>query len=136
MANKIIFTTNNTLSRIGNYRIISFENPFLNVTAITGFTDEIEGENPPSVSVFKEFRWSIDGNSYSLWMPLTPENLAAIPLPAISTDTSCCNPTTLFLQLRYSLVSFSDESVTPPIDPLPDNTGVTPAVKILCFELL
>jgi hypothetical protein len=127
--------SNNSLSAIGNYRIIHFDEPFLNVTEITGYTDEVIGDNPPLVTVFKEFRWSTDGNGWSMWMPLTLENLQAIPLPEVG-DQSCCDPTKFFLELRYSLISISDESVTPPIPPLADNTVVTPSVKILCFELL
>ena len=35
------FTSENTLSSIGSYRIISFEDPLLNIDSITGFEDVI-----------------------------------------------------------------------------------------------
>ena len=92
------FTDDNTLTAIGNYRIINFENPFLNVVTVDGFTESIQGLNPPLVDIYREFRWSCDDMGYSIWMPLTEANLQAIQLEQPDKDKK---PTKFYIQYKY-----------------------------------
>jgi hypothetical protein len=59
---------------IGNYRIISWDNPFIGVTKFNGWlldtansSDFNEGSSINPNSLLVEFRYSIDGESWSLW---------------------------------------------------------------------
>ena len=63
----------------GDQLLVSLQAPYENVTEILGFTDSITGE---STSCFynKDFRWGIDGVTYSDWVPLTDANLQLLVL--------------------------------------------------------
>ena len=78
----------------GDQLLISLKTPYENVVEVLGFTDSITGE---STSCFynKDFRWGIDGVTYSDWVPLTDANLKALVL----------NPANKFwIQYRYTQV--------------------------------
>tara|TARA_R110001606_G_scaffold112989_1_gene240125 strand:- start:202 stop:2181 length:1980 start_codon:yes stop_codon:yes gene_type:complete len=78
----------------GDQLLVSLKTPYENVTEVIGFTDSITGE---STNCFynKDFRWGIDGVTYSDWIPLTDANLQALIL----------NPKNKFwIQYRYTQV--------------------------------
>lgn len=60
------------ISDIGEFVILSANEPYLKVSSINGFTENIVTE---SSDVSKEFRWSIDGISFSEWYDLNLTNL-------------------------------------------------------------
>ena len=43
-------------SAIGNYRIISWSEPFKNVQSFNGWVIDTSGENPPHVYLYLEYR--------------------------------------------------------------------------------
>ena len=63
----------------GDQLLVSLQSPYEDVVEILGFTDSIDGE---STSCFynKDFRWGIDGVTYSDWVPLTDANLKNLSL--------------------------------------------------------
>ena len=48
----------------GDQLLVSLQTPYENVTEILGFTDSITGEST-SCYYTKDFRWGIDGVTYS-----------------------------------------------------------------------
>ena len=74
MTDPIIF------SSIGNYRIISYNSAFKDVTKFRGWIIETSGEIENSSYLLKEFRWSVNNSNWSLWMPLVQENIDVIEL--------------------------------------------------------
>jgi len=68
-----------TTNEQGDSLLISLQEPYENVTEVTGYVDEVEGE---STECFydKYFRWGTDGVTYSDWTPLTNANLQALLL--------------------------------------------------------
>ena len=78
----------------GDQLLVSLKTPYENVTEVIGFTDSITGEST-SCYYNKDFRWGIDGVTYSDWVPLTDINLEALTL----------NPKNPFwIQYRYTQV--------------------------------
>ena len=78
----------------GDQLLVSLQTPYENVTEIIGFTDSITGEST-SCYYNKDFRWGIDGVTYSDWVPLTDANLQKLVL----------NPANKFwIQYRYTQV--------------------------------
>ena len=78
----------------GDQLLVSLKTPYENVVEITGFTDSITGEST-SCYYNKDFRWGIDGVTYSDWVQLTDANLQALVL----------NPANKFwIQYRYTQV--------------------------------
>ena len=76
----------------GDQLLISLKTPYENVTEVLGFTDSITGETT-SCFYNKDFRWGIDGVTYSDWVPLNDINLQALVL----------NPAKPFwIQYRYT----------------------------------
>ena len=76
----------------GDQLLVSLKTPYENVTEVLGFTDSITGETT-SCFYNKDFRWGIDGVTYSDWVPLTDANLQALVL----------NPANKFwIQYRYT----------------------------------
>ncbi len=71
--------TGSTTNANGDQLLVSLKTPYENVVEVTGFTDSITGE---STSCFynKDFRWGIDGVTYSDWVPLTDVNLQSLVL--------------------------------------------------------
>jgi hypothetical protein len=108
-------------SAIGNYRIISWTEPFKNVEAFNGWVIDTSGENPPYVYLYLEYRWSINGSNWSLWAPLTQQSIGDI---SISPD----NP--FWVEVR--LTASSDEDSSPYYPP---GTTLSPPIVLLDFEL-
>jgi len=78
----------------GDQLLVSLKTPYENVVEVTGFTDSITGEST-SCYYNKDFRWGIDGVTYSDWVTLTDANLQALVL----------NPANKFwIQYRYTQV--------------------------------
>lgn len=78
----------------GDQLLVSLQTPYENVTEVLGFTDSIKGEST-SCYYNKDFRWGIDGVTYSDWVPLTDANLELLVL----------NPANKFwIQYRYTQV--------------------------------
>jgi hypothetical protein len=115
MADAIEFTS------IGNYRIISWTDPFKNVQTFNGWIIDTTGENPPSIFLYLEYRWSINGSNWSLWSELTEPSVQTIP---ISPD----NP--FWIEIR--LTAASDENSSPYYPP---GTPLSPPIQLLDFEL-
>ena len=115
MAELIEFTS------IGNYRIISWSQPFKNVQSFNGWIIDAEGENPPSIFLFLEYRWSVNGSNWSLWSELTNQSIQTIPI-------SPANP--FYIEIR--LTASSDENASPYYPP---GTPLSPAIILNDFEL-
>jgi len=115
MAELIEFTS------IGNYRIISWNQPFKNVQSFNGWVIDTTGENPPSIFLFLEYRWSINGSNWSLWSELTNASIQQIP---ISPDVP------FWIEVRMTAVS--DENASPYYPP---GTPLSPAIILNDFEL-
>ena len=78
----------------GDQLLVSLQTPYENVTEILGFTDSISGDST-SCYYNKDFRWGIDGVTYSDWVSLTDANLQQLVL----------NPANKFwIQYRYTQV--------------------------------
>lgn len=105
---------------IGNYRIISFSQPFINVQSFNGWIIDTTGEDFPHVFLYLEFRWSINGDNWSLWSQLTE---VAVQSLLISPD----NP--LWLEVR--MTATSDENTSPYYPP---GTLLNPPIILLDFE--
>ena len=108
-------------SGIGNYRIISWSEPFKNVESFTGWTIDTSGEDPPHIYLYLEYRWSINGSNWSLWTELTESSIQSI---LISPD----NP--LWIEIR--MTASSDENSSPYYPP---GTPLSPPIVLLDFEL-
>jgi hypothetical protein len=78
----------------GDQLLVSLKTPYENVTEVLGFTDSITGETT-SCYYDKDYRWGIDGVTYSDWVPLTDINLQQLVL----------NPANKFwIQYRYTQI--------------------------------
>lgn len=78
----------------GDQLLVSLQTPYENVTEVLGFTDSITGETT-SCYYNKDYRWGIDGVTYSDWVQLTDINLQTLVL----------NPANKFwIQYRYTQV--------------------------------
>jgi hypothetical protein len=108
-------------SAIGNYRIISWSEPFKNVQSFNGWVIDTSGENPPHVYLYLEYRWSINGSNWSLWSPLTQQSISGIPI-------SPENP--FWIEVRLTAVSDEDSSPY-----YPPGTSLSPPIVLLDFEL-
>lgn len=105
---------------IGNYRIISWNQPWKNVQSFNGWIIDTSGENPPFIFLFLEFRWSINGSNWSLWSQLlvgSVQSLTLIP------------ENELWIEVR--LTAMSDENTSPYYPP---GTSLSPAIILLDFE--
>jgi hypothetical protein len=84
----------NSTNENGDSLLISLQSPYENVVEVLGFTDVIKGETTSCYYV-KDFRWGIDGVTYSDWATLTDIALEALQL----------NPKNKFwIQYRYTQV--------------------------------
>ena len=63
----------------GDQLLVSLQSPYENVVEVLGYTDDITGEST-SCYYLKDFRWGIDGVTYSDWVTLTDINLEALTL--------------------------------------------------------
>lgn len=107
-------------SSIGNYRIISWNQPYKNVESFNGWIIDTSGENPPHIFLYLEYRWSINGSNWSLWSQLTEESVQSL---SISAD----NP--LWIEVR--MTAMSDENSSPYYPP---GTPLSPPIQLLDFE--
>ena len=105
---------------IGNYRIISWSQPWKNVQSFNGWIIDTSGEDPPHIFLYLEYRWSINGSNWSLWSQLTEASVQAL---SISPDNS------LWIEVRMSAVS--DENASPYYPP---GTPLSPPIILLDFE--
>lgn len=110
-----------SFSSIGNYRIISYSQPFSCVKQFRGWIIETSGENPPYSFLDLEFRWSINGSNWSLWTNLTEENIQGISLD-ISNK----------FYVEFRITAISDENASPYFPP---GTPLSPEILIERFEV-
>lgn len=108
-------------SSIGNYRIISWSEPFKNVQAFDGWTIDTSGEDSPHIFLYLEYRWSINGSNWSLWTPLTQSSIDSLQL---SSDN--------LFWVEVRLTASSDENASPYYPP---GTPLSPPIVLLDFEL-
>ena len=82
----------------GDAILISLQEPYKNVVEVVGYTDVTKGETT-SVYYNKQFRWGVDGVTYSDYIDLTNVNLEALLL----------NPNKPFwIEYRYEQVGDGD----------------------------
>ena len=105
---------------IGNYRIISWSQPWKNVQSFNGWIIDTSGEDPPHIFLYLEYRWSINGSNWSLWSQLTEASVQAL---SISPDNS------LWIEVR--MTAMSDENASPYYPP---GTPLSPPIILLDFE--
>jgi hypothetical protein len=105
---------------IGNYRIISWSQPWKNVESFNGWIIDTSGEDPPHIFLYLEYRWSINGSNWSLWSQLTEASVQAL---SISPDNQ------LWLEVR--MTAMSDENSSPYYPP---GTPLSPPIELLDFE--
>lgn len=106
---------------IGNYRIISWNEPFKKVQSFNGWIIDVSGENPPSIFLFIEYRWSINGSNWSLWTELTEPSIQQLPI-------SPENP--FWIEVR--MTASSSENASPHYNP---GTSLSPPIILNDFEL-
>lgn len=81
----------NKASEIGDIITIRAEVPIVGLVTLASFTDSVVNESGTKFFT-KEFRYSVDGINFSIWIPLTNPNIAAINV----------SPTSLFtIEYRY-----------------------------------
>lgn len=117
------FTSKNSLSAIGNYRIVSFNSYFEKLTALTDYTDTITGETDDA-TVQRSFRWSRDGDMWSMWIDFSIADKT--PMTGLSFDPAA--PT--FVEFRFKLIN---PTSAPSV--LAEGTDVSPDVYFEEFEL-
>lgn len=122
-ANKIVFS-NATLAAIGNYRIVSYAEPFQDVEEILGVEDDVVGI-PAGGILVRSFRWSKDGISWSLWIDFTISDLTPL------TGVVLADGDYLYAEFRYLIADDPDQS--PELEP---GTVVSPEVTINSFDFL
>ena len=102
---------------IGNYRVISYSTPFSNVNSLNGYVADASNEVPEYAYLYYEFRWGINGDNWSLWIPFTQE----------STDKILLNPENPFyLEIRVTAIS-NPEEISPY---LPIGSAINPAIVL------
>ena len=106
---------------IGNYRIISWTQPFKKVVSFNGWIIDASGETPPNIFLFLEYRWSVNGSNWSLWTDLTQNSISTLPI-------SPANP--FWIEVR--MTASSDENSSPYYPP---GTNLTPPIILEDFEL-
>ncbi len=119
----LYFTTDNTLSSISAYRIISYEEAFENIISISSVEDIISNETA-SYNVQRSFRYSKDGINWSLWINFTIADQT--PIQNIVFDPSL----SYFLDFKYTVVAI--DGVSPE---LPAGTVITPSITIDQFDI-
>ena len=115
MTDPIIF------SSIGNYRIISYNSAFKDVTKFRGWIIETSGEIENSSYLLKEFRWSVNNSNWSLWMPLVQENIDVIEL----------DPAKGFY-VEFKFTAYSNEDFSPY---LPEGTNLDIPIVLENFDI-
>jgi len=120
-AYKLTFTSDNTLSTVGSYRIVSYADPFKYVKSIDTLSDTISGESAGHF-VQRSFRWSKDGDNWSLWIDY---NLAdQTPVTGLSFDEADF----LYVEVKYQVIDDSS--------PIMDiGTEISPEITIDVFDM-
>jgi hypothetical protein len=108
-------------SSIGNYRIISWSEPFKKVESFSGWTIDTSGEDSPHIFLYLEYRWSINGSNWSLWTQLTQNSIDSLQL----------SPNNDFW-VEIRLTASSDENSSPYYPP---GTPLSPSIILLDFDL-
>jgi hypothetical protein len=106
---------------IGNYRIISWSEPFKKVEQFRGWIIDTTGEEPPQIFLKLEYRWSINGSNWSLWSLLTTQSVQSIVL----------DPNNSFY-VEVRITAWSDEEASPTYPP---GTTLSPPILLNDFEL-
>lgn len=102
------FLDNNTLSAIGNYRIVSF-NETMSGIQITSYSDSVS-IFAPHVLIERSFRWSNNNQTWSMWMlfdPMNPTELLAIRPNS-----------TLYIEFKFQLVADDNTPIGSIISPV------------------
>lgn len=105
------YTISKEITAVGNYRIIKFETPFESVEALSTYADNITGEQTTVIYVQREFKWSVDGSNWSLWVPFTLLDLS--PLTGLSVDSD--KP--LYIEFKYTSKGDNTTEIGDEIDP-------------------
>lgn len=92
------FYAGNTLGSVGNYRIITFAEPYSKVDAITLITDSVTG-GVPGADVQRSFRYSTDGIVWSLWVDFTITDQT--PITSIQFDPA----NKLYIEFKYTAIT-------------------------------
>lgn len=139
---------NITMCSIGSYRILNYGHKFSNIVSIVGMTDSVAGESSTAV-VHRSFRWSTDGNQWSLWItfdmvdqtPLTSVVLHHNYLPKKKVDEDCgCDTAVpieethydnLHLEFKYTVLSNPTASPEPS-----DGESISPVITIESIDLI
>jgi len=64
------------LSKTGQYATFKLSEPYTDVLNIRTFTEDLSGVG----TIIKQFRWSVDGNTWSYWIELSQSNLNELSL--------------------------------------------------------
>jgi hypothetical protein len=125
---------------IGSYRVLSWDNPYKNVSSLNGWIiDSVNiSENPVSLNqdLSIEFRYSVDGETWSLWSNV------GTALTGISESYTSNNKSLPFIieldpkqpfypEFRFSVITRNDDGTVPFIG----NEPVSPSIVIVDFDL-
>lgn len=109
----------NRATEDGDVLYIKTDVPIIGIITLSDFVDTTIGESQTTY-FYKEFRYSLDGVSYSNWAELTNPNLSAVTVEARDT---------LILEYRYRRVGndnvdlmFSDVTINGDYDPIINNS--------------
>lgn len=102
----INFYDNNTVSGIGNYRIVTISETLRGVTSIMLYEDVVTG-GAPGAMLKRSFRYTYDGSEWSLWTDFDESNPAAI------TEIEFDPKKPLLLQFKFT--GAQDETSSPPL---------------------
>ena len=86
------------LSNIGDYVLTKNDTAYNNVSSINSYTEVIGGEDTNRFFL-REFRYSIDGTTFSAWLELTNEYVVSISLDSTSP---------LYIEIKYSRTGIDD----------------------------
>jgi hypothetical protein len=71
-------SANNSITYSKNYRIFRLDAPVPNVVQILSITDFLELNNNSAANLTRQFRWSKDGQNWSLWVNFTDSSSVMI----------------------------------------------------------
>jgi len=100
---------------IGNYRVISYSEPFLGVQTFNSTSFSATNEQGESAFLSIEYRWGINGSNWSLWTPAITGFSPLILDPAVP----------FYLEYKVTLVSSEDTSPY-----YPPGTQINPVVLL------
>lgn len=91
-----MFENSIEFNKIGNYRIISWNDAFMNIETFDSWEIDVDYNNNSDVYLYLEYRWSTNGFNWSLWRELSQNNIQNIPI-------SSNNP--FWIEIRITLSS-------------------------------